>query len=320
MDILFITSTRIGDAVLSTGLLEHIAQHYPQAKVTVACGWLASSLFEGFPQVSRVIAMKKEKNAGHWIELWKQVVRIRWDIVVDLRNSAVSRLIWAGQRYIFGPHIDQSKHKVEQMAQVMRLSDVPSPKLYFSPSQREKAAQWMPKHEYIVGVGPAANWIGKTWPADRFIEVLKVLTDEQGCFPKAAIAVFAAPGEESQAYAVLNAFPKDRQIDVIAKGTPGEVAACIQACDFFIGNDSGLMHCAAASGVTTFGVFGPSYPHLYSPWGDNAAYVQTPETFDQLIDFDGYDPKTLKHTLMTSLAVDDVLKAIAGFLAVRGRA
>ncbi len=95
MKILFITSTRIGDAVLSAGLLEYMAQTYPEGKVTVACGPLPASLFEGFPNVEAVWALKKEKRAGHWIKLWKRSVRTRWDIVVDLRNSAVSRMPWA---------------------------------------------------------------------------------------------------------------------------------------------------------------------------------------------------------------------------------
>jgi ADP-heptose:LPS heptosyltransferase len=66
------------------------------------------------------------------------------------------------------------------------------------------------------------------------------------------------------------------------------------------------MHCAAAAGVPTFGVFGPSYPHIYAPYGKHAEYARTPETFDELIDFEGYDPKTLDHTLMETLSVETV--------------
>ena len=73
------------------------------------------------------------------------------------------------------------------------------------------------------------------------------------------------------------------------------------------------MHCAAASGVPTFGVFGPSYPHLYAPWGEHTAYARTPETFDELIDFEGYHPKTLDRSLMVSLSVKDVISEINEF-------
>ena len=57
MKILFITATRLGDAVLSTGLLDYMVRTWPEGKVTVACGPIAASIFEGFPNVERVIAL-----------------------------------------------------------------------------------------------------------------------------------------------------------------------------------------------------------------------------------------------------------------------
>lgn len=314
MRILFITSTRIGDAVLSTGILNYIGQTYPDSKVTVACGWIPAPLFEGFPHVERVIAMRKKPRSGHWVDLWKECIGTRWDMVVDLRNSAVSRLLWSGQRFTLGAHIDKTKHKVAQAAQIMKLESVPAPKLYFTQAQKEFSADLMPKGETVIGVGPTANWIGKTWPAERFIEIVRWLTAVGGAYEGATVAVFGAPGEEEGAYQVCNALPEDRRIDVIAKGNPAEAAACLNLCDFYIGNDSGLMHCAAAAGVKTFGVFGPSYPHWYAPWGEHTAYARTPETFDELIDFNGYDPKTLDRSLMLSLSVEAVKEKVSDFL------
>ncbi len=316
MKILFITATRIGDAILSTGLLDHMARTYPDGKVTVACGKLCVSLFEGFPNVERVIPVVKRPRHGHWIDLWKEVVGTRWDIVVDLRNSAVSRLIRADKRYIFGKQIDKKKHKVEQGADVMKLSVVPAPKLYFTQAQTAFADKLMTGARPIIGVAPAANWIGKTWPADRFIEVIHWMTAADGPMPNARVAVFAAPGEEAQARPVLESIPVERRIDGIAKGTPGEAAAAIARCDFLIGNDSGLMHAAAASGVKTLGLFGPSYPHIYRPWGAHAVYIQTPQTFDELVNFAGYSAKTLDRSLMNGLetrAVIDIIKKTLGF-------
>ena len=49
MRILFITSTRIGDAILSTGLLNHLIVQQPNAKITIACGGAAATLFKEVP-------------------------------------------------------------------------------------------------------------------------------------------------------------------------------------------------------------------------------------------------------------------------------
>lgn len=327
MKVLFITSSRIGDAVLSTGLLDYIAQTWPQAKVTVVCGPLCVTLFEGYPNLARIIPLKKKSWHRHWLWLWTQTAGAHWDMVVDLRNSAVSRLILAGEKYIFGSHIDPSRHKVEQNAQVMRLHSVPAPRLWFTAEQLRKVQEMLPPlirsasggaseaREGVLALAPTANWRAKTWPAENFIALLNVLTAPGGPMETMRVAVFAAPGEEENAYKVLHSLPPDRQIDLIGKTDPGTAAAALSRCDFFIGNDSGLTHCAAAVGIPTLGLFGPSWPHLYRPWGAKAQFVQTPQNFAQLIDYPGYDPKTAP-CLMTELPVPTVFSKVREMLLV----
>jgi ADP-heptose:LPS heptosyltransferase len=314
MNILFITSSRIGDAVLSTGLLDYMAQTWPMARVTIACGPLAVSLFGGYPNLERIIPLRKQKHNRHWIDLWKQVAGTKWDMVVDLRNSAISRLIYAKKRFIFGGHIDQKKHKVEQNAGVMKLAFVPAPKLWFTEEQMAAAEKLLPAGGPILGVGPAANWQGKTWPWERFLEIVKYITAPGGMMPGARVAVFGAPGEEAVARRVLYSLPPAQQLNAIAQGDPGTAAAAIARCDFYIGNDSGLMHCAAACGVPTLGLFGPSWPHLYRPWGGD--YIATPENFDELINYPGYTPGTAP-CLMESLTVDMVKAKLDAMLTLR---
>lgn len=308
MQILFITSTRIGDAVLSSGLLNHIFKTYKEAHVTVVCGPLAASLFEGYPNLESIIPLKKQKYNGHWISLWQKTVTKQWDMVIDLRNSAVSRIIPAKQRYIFGRHIDKSRHKVEQNAQVMGLplDHPPPPNLWFTEQQAKAARKLIGRHDVpVIAIGPTANWRAKTWPAARFIELTQWLLSDASPYPKCKIAIFGAPGEEDDAYKVLNALPTERRIDVIAKANPGTAAAALSLCDLYIGNDSGLMHCAAATDAKTLGLFGPSYPAIYRPWGAHCAYVQTPQTFDELISYEGYTPQTAP-CLMEGITVEMV--------------
>ena len=71
--LLFITSTRIGDTVLSTGLLDRFMAMLPDAPVTVACGPVAAPLFAHLPRLERVHAMAKRRRGGHWWELWRPV-------------------------------------------------------------------------------------------------------------------------------------------------------------------------------------------------------------------------------------------------------
>jgi heptosyltransferase-3 len=312
MKILFITSTRLGDGVLSTGAVDYFSRLYPDAEITVACGPLVSGLFEAAPCVKRVISLKKEPYHGHWRKLAKEAWKTKWDIVVDLRNSALSRLLWAKKRYIWGRQ-DKTKHKVEQLGEVLGIPP-PAPVLWFDDATLKAAEKLVPPGAPVLAVGPAANWAGKTWPAENFIELIEKLTGPGGTLQGARVAVFAAPGEEETAYKVLNAVPAEKRIDVIAKGRPAVAAAAIKRCDLYVGNDSGLMHSAAAVGVPTLGLFGPSWPHLYHPWGEHTAWVSTEKNFAQLTDYPGYTPQAAP-CLMTSLKVETALDAAVKLMA-----
>ncbi|HYM71938.1 MAG TPA: glycosyltransferase family 9 protein, partial [Stellaceae bacterium] len=84
MDILFVTATRIGDAVLSTGLLAHLIERHPGARLTIAAGPAAAPLFVAVPGLARLLTLEKRRMAAHWLGLYRIVAGTRWDIVVDL--------------------------------------------------------------------------------------------------------------------------------------------------------------------------------------------------------------------------------------------
>jgi ADP-heptose:LPS heptosyltransferase len=52
-----------------------------------------------------------------------------------------------------------------------------------------------------------------------------------------------------------------------------QVLELLSCADAFLGNDSGVTHLAAALGVKTIAVFGPTNPDLYSPIGPAVTVV-----------------------------------------------
>lgn len=304
--ILFITVTHLGDGVLSTGALGWLAENHPNAEITVACGPVVEDIFNKAPGVKRVISMKKERRSGHWIKLWKQTIGTKWDIIVDLRNTAVSRLLYAKKKYVWS-HADANRHKVEQVADVLGVSPPPAPKLWFDAKTLAEADRILPNGGGpVLAIGPTANWPGKEWPQENYAALVKKLTADNGILPAARLAVVAAPGEEERAWPVLRAVPEDRRIDAIAKGSPLLGAAVLSRCALYIGNDSGLMHTAAATGIPTLGIFGYGWPRLYRPWGERGAFVTTPETPEELIAPYNGDHSLVTGSLLSSLTVDAV--------------
>jgi ADP-heptose:LPS heptosyltransferase len=62
-------------------------------------------------------------------------------------------------------------------------------------------------------------------------------------------------------------------IDLDGRLSLSEAAACLERATLFIGNDSGLMHLAAAAGAPTIGLFGPTDAAIYGPTGRRAVAV-----------------------------------------------
>lgn len=270
--ILFITSNRLGDAVLSTGLLAHLVDHHPGARLTIACGPLPAPLFRAVPGLERMIPIPKRSFARHWLTLWRACVGTRWDMVVDLRNSAVGRMIPARRRF-FHARASRPMHKVEELGHVLGLSPPPDPRLWFDAAAEAEADRLLGLgREAFLAVGPTANWPGKEWPADRFADLAERLTGEGGPLPGARVAVFAAGPERERARPVLDALGT-RAIDLTGRTDPLTAAACLRRAALYVGNDSGLMHIAAAAGTPTLGLFGPGYPETYGPWGARARVV-----------------------------------------------
>ena len=303
--ILFVTATRIGDAVLSMGILGRLVRDNPGARVTVACGRAAAPLFDVVPGLERVIILDKKPYSLHWLGLWAECVGRWWSILVDLRNAPLTYLIPAARKFRMGRK--GAGHRLERYAQVMGITDeVPTPTIWITDTHRATADRLMPKKRPILAIGPTANWQGKTWPQDRFADLVARLTGDQGLLPGAAVAVFGHETERDSVQDFLNSIPEDRRIDLVGRISLLEAYACLERASLYVGNDSGLMHLAAAAGVPTLGLFGPTQDQLYGPWGAHCRVVRGAgflESFPENYDWDN------SPSLMETLTVNAVAEA-----------
>ncbi len=272
MRILFISSTRIGDAVLSTGLLDHLARKHPEARFTIVCGRVAEGVFRRMPRLDRLIAVEKRRYSLHWLEIWGALALTRWDLVVDLRASAIAWLLWTRERRVIQGG-RRPGHRLAHLAALLGVSPPPLPVTWTAPEDNARAAALLPEGRPWLVLGPTANWHRKVWPAERFAELALRLTAPDGALPGAGIAILGGPGdqERSMATPVLTALPQ--ALDLVGKLDLPEVAAVLARAAMFIGNDSGLMHLAAAAGVPTLGLFGPTPSDEYGPAGPKAQAV-----------------------------------------------
>lgn len=281
--VLFVTSNRIGDCVISSGVIGEIARQIPGARITVACGRPPAPLFRSAPGVERVIILDKKTFAGHWLDLWKQVVGTRWDMVVDIRGSALSYLIPARRRVIYNRSWETGARKVEMVSRLMGSATPLDPELFIDGQARAKAAAIIDPQLTggsgpgpILALAPIAHQPGKSWPADRWAELVETLKAEPR-FDGWRFMLVGGPGDHPPAAPALAA-AGERGIDFVGKGDILASAAAIDRAALFVGNDSGLMHVAAAAGRPTLGLFGPTEWWLYGPWGPRTRTAASNET------------------------------------------
>ena len=311
--ILFITSTRIGDAVLSSGLIKRLADEMPDASFAVVAGPLAAPLFENVPNLDALIVMEKRPMAGHWFALWRRARKRSWGLIVDLRGSMLSGLLKRRKRAVHRRGAESGQHKVIEAARLLRLDgDPPAPFLYIDAARRERAAELTAGEGPILALGPAANWVGKVWPIERFANTANRLLGADGPMAGGRLMILGGPEDVRSLDELKRAVPEERLIDLVGQADLLTAAACLAHARLFIGNDSGLMHLAAAVGTPTLGLFGPSDDRLYGPWGPHARALRGPRAFEQFKEIDPTLSQTIRH--MSDLPVDSVVEAAAALL------
>jgi ADP-heptose:LPS heptosyltransferase len=317
--ILFITATRIGDAVLSSGLIKFLADQIPNARFTIVSGPLAAPLFAHVPGLDRVIVMEKGKGKGHWFKLWNQVRHRKWGLVVDLRGSGTAYFLRREKRAVWKRNTGEPIHKVVEAAKVLKLEgDPPAPHLYITPDVQSLADQLLAPRPGepagpILAVGPASNWVGKIWPIERFAQTAQQLLGPGGALAGGRLLILGGPGDGRMVEELRMASARGRYVDLTGKVDLLTAYAALKRADLFIGNDSGLMHIAAAAGVPTIGLFGPSDERRYGPWGPLTKAVRGPRSFEQFLAVDPDLSQAIRH--MSDLPVTTVVKAAKALLA-----
>lgn len=307
MAILFIGPNRLGDAILVSGLLQWLHDTHPEDEITLACGPWAAMALRDAPGVASVHVMEKRRRGGHWLDLWRVARRRRWRRVVDLRRSAMPWLVRAESRHSV-PKAAPGEHRVVQAARALNLPPQ-QPRTWIGDSQRAAAARLLPQGRPILALGTGANWICKTWPAPSFADLARRLTAPDGMLAGGIVLLVGGAEERASARAIIAGLPPDGFVDAFGYDVP-TTAALLQRASLFVGNDSAMMHLAAASGARTVGLFGPTPDEHYAPWGQDAVVVRTPESLAALQALREASPSCASQSQMGSLGVQVVENTI----------
>jgi ADP-heptose:LPS heptosyltransferase len=302
--ILFLALSGIGNFIMQSPTFSALKKAWPNSHIAV---WVAPRgtkiLAENNEYIDEVIeATDKNSIVGH-LKMTRQLYSKRFTHGIALSPGQLIK----GATYLYlsgiptrighsyplgsNPHSsfllthsipeNPAIHDIEQNLNLLAPLEINTQAPYYTVSipaeAQRKAAQLVDSYNLpissLIGIhtGSAPNFLWKRWPLENFATVAKKVIDTQ----KAHILLFGGPDEKTQ-NETLQKMIGDHctiiQSDLLT------TAAIMQKCQYVLANDSGLMHLAAAAGVKTFGLFGPTNEKQTGPRGPQSHIIRATNT------------------------------------------
>jgi len=302
--ILYIAEAEPEAAILSSGALSHLVETLPQADFTIVGSSDTAPLFVDTPRLTRTLVLPREGRL-EWITLWNQLRDTRWALIVDMRGSIISSRLRRIKRAVRG-EATPGLHAVEEAARTLQLDTIPHPRVFVSNTARVAAeALVRPDDRPILAIGPGADWIGKRWPAERYVKLFSALLGPSGALAGGRLMIVGNQVDRESAQTIRSALNRSRLLELQGQLTAQQAVVALSHATLYVGSDSVWTQLAVASGVPTIGVYGPSDETRVGPW--QGVSVRGPRT---IAEYRRIDPKlnqAIEHLM--DLPADRVLKA-----------
>jgi heptosyltransferase-3 len=230
--------------------------------------------------------------------LYRSLKARGYDLIVHLtehpRGAWLARAL--GARYSVAPKVPERgkfwarsfthlyplirrRHMVEVNLDALRRIGVqPAPQekqVTFVPGEHaERRIAELVGPEPFVHVHPASRWRFKCWPAEKNAELI----DRFATQGVRTVLTAAPDPEELRLIEQIVEKAQSAPLNLAGQLTIKELGAVSARARLFVGVDSMPMHVAAAMGVPTVALFGPSGEAEWGPWNTRSSVVSTTHT------------------------------------------
>lgn len=290
----------LGDVILTTGSFSFLKEALPGCRIDYLTRHAYADLLREEPALHRVLTLPTRTGGSRWrdrltyLRFLDTIRRERYDLVVDLFSRGPrSRVItwWSGARRRMGliDHENRIDRMVNRIVYTDRvavpvqidrmvdripylLSRIKKPRVYPLPALCVSSTDLSAAREMLSRVLRPGRpyWIffygsgisSKNWPVDRFAEIARRLAES-------GVDVFCLGGEmertlqESLRHALGGPVPG---IHVHLQVPWGLLKGLCHMAEGVLGNDSGPIHLAQASGCPALVLFGPGDHVSYAPF------------------------------------------------------
>ncbi|WP_457553714.1 lipopolysaccharide heptosyltransferase II [Desulfobacula sp.] len=323
-NILIIKPSALGDIVHSLPFLAIVKKRFPHAGIDWVVAHGLHKFLEGHPMIDKLWVIKKDQwkkigNLNHTLkeisELRKGLKAAEYDVSIDLsglfRSGIISYFSKADIRlgfkesdegspffYTHKIHGSMNIHAIDRYLKIAlfmgcSIDQIDYP---FAPYDPNPPILNLLPEKFLV-MSPSAGKPANRWPAQKFGRLAAKLL-----LPTVVIASLA----EADIAREVVAHSKGKAISVAGQTSLKELIALIGRARFFVCNDTGPMHIAAALDIPVFAIFGPANPVRTGPYGKNHTIIQK-----KMECIPCYAKQPCSHfKCMNELSVEDAFKII----------
>jgi heptosyltransferase-2 len=269
----------LGDAVMVLPAIADLRRHFAAGKLVVAARASVSSLFTLVPGIDSIVnadvtsirgtgasvaVLFPNSFASAWL-VKRSGVTERWGYSADLRRLILTRAIGRP-----GTPMHQSEY-YQHLVRALGIENGPrEAALTIPPDSRHDARTlliehgWDPQSALVVLAPGAAYGKAKQWIPTHVVRLMTDLVRER----RMTCALVGSRGDAATIRAIRSAAPADCQpriLDLAGLTTLPVLAAVMSLASACVSNDSGAMHLAAAAGVPTVAIFGPTNEQATAP-------------------------------------------------------
>jgi len=178
----------------------------------------------------------------------------------NVRRCGVKQVIEASPR---PGELPAARHYCQPLEALAIYVEKPVPRIFLSDADRAGAAKFAGK--CFVAIHPGSGSEKKNWPVEKFAAVAGKLETE----------LLVVEGEaDGRVVSRLVEAIAPRPVTVARGLSLIELAAVLEKCAVFAGNDSGITHLAAAVGIPVVAMFGPASTPVWEPTGERVSVVR----------------------------------------------
>ncbi|MFC1698671.1 glycosyltransferase family 9 protein [Candidatus Omnitrophota bacterium] len=278
--ILIVNLSNIGDAVLTTPVVQSLRDNFPHAHLAVLVGPRAFGVFKSDRRINQKIIYDKSITWKNKLALTNRLRHDNYDLVVDLRESFFSILL--GSRYrtsvILKPpksllHMkDRHLWKVSSLGLTVDNTQGPSVELGAEEQLNvsKLLKKWQVKNnQVLIALAPGARNKTKRWEKQAYAQLIEKL---KGSYNARIINV--GDSDDRPLVEEIISSIRPQPINACGRTEIGELAYLLTKCKLLISNDSAPMHLAWAVGTPVVSIFGPTDDRKYGPRGPKDVVIR----------------------------------------------